>query len=311
MEHNPFEPLSERSSPRYHFANEETQYRLKVQHFSKVPKEFTIQRISFEKDVDRYVRAYHSGQNSCFTARGGPRVKSDEPRSPESLERSQRRSKTTLRKLVTELAPDHFVTFTTRETGPEYFTADHWASMWAHFVRLVRQSGAEFEYVAVLERHPSNPEHLHLHVAWRGHCHYSLMHRFWHIAICAQKGVKVTKMLRGSDAPGGMKDQPVKAPRGSFKRVRKIARYISKYLTKDLISEFNKKRYWPSKGIDLEAAQVYWLDSLSQFDAIREACIMLGQWDAEMGMTSQNLFMPSERVVWCAVDPALSPPPPF
>ena len=26
----------------------------------------------------------------------------------------------------------------------------------------------DFQYVSVLERHPTNPDHLHMHVAWRG-----------------------------------------------------------------------------------------------------------------------------------------------
>jgi hypothetical protein len=131
------------------------------------------------------------------------------------------------------------------------------------------------------------------------------------MSICAHRGERITKMLRGSDAPGNIQDRPVKAARGSFKQVRKIARYISKYITKDLISEFNKRRYWPSKGIDLAAAKVFWLDALSMTDAVREACSMLGQWDEELGLCPQKLFHPSDRVVWCAIDPADTPPPPF
>jgi hypothetical protein len=183
--------------------------------------------------------------------------------------------------------------------------------MWAYFVGLLRLAGHDFEYVAVLERHPSNPLHLHLHVAWRGNVNYKHLRRFWHMAICKQKGIRVTKTLYGAEAPGNIQDKPVHAPRGSFKQVRKIARYISKYITKDLITEFNKKRYWPSKGVNLEAAQVFWLDGLTQFEAVREACRMLGQWDDEFGLTPQKLFMPSERVCWCAIDPSLTPDPPF
>jgi hypothetical protein len=118
-------------------------------------------------------------------------------------------------------------------------------------------------------------------------------------------------MQRGEDALGNIVDRPVKAPRGSFKQVRKIARYISKYITKDLISEFNKKRYWPSKGISLPEAQVFWLDSLSMSDAIREACQLMGVWDAVGNTPGQKLFNPSDRVAWCAIDPERLPPPPF
>jgi hypothetical protein len=130
------------------------------------------------------------------------------------------------------------------------------------------------------------------------------------MALEARHGRKVRCILRGTESPGNIDVQNIKA-RDSIRRIRKIARYVSKYITKDLISEFNRRRYWPSKGIDLAAASVFWLDSLSQFDAVREACRMLGQWDEIAGLTEQKLFMPSERVCWCAIDPDRTPPPPF
>jgi hypothetical protein len=312
MEPDRLPPLAspDRSTLRHSWSDETTQFRVKLRRFSSCPPEFTVQRISFENDLERYRSAAERGQSSVHRPRG-KRAPSAE-RDPESVERSQRRAKSTLRLLVNELAPNHFCTFTTRETGPEYFTSADWSTMWGHFVRLVRMAGIDMEYVAVLERHPANPNHFHLHVALRGHIHYNWLRRFWHQAIVWHRdGVRLTRMLRGSDAPGNIQDQPVKAPRGSFKQVRKIARYISKYVTKDLISEFNKKRYWPSKGIDLAAAQVFWLDSLSMSDAVREACQMLGQWDDLANVPAQRLFMPSDRVAWCAIDPDSTPPPPF
>lgn len=296
--------------PRHGFASESEQYRLKVRQFSNCPPEFTVQKINFDRDLDAYARADRAGFSNVHRRRGARTVQAAVC-DAESIERSQRRAKTNLRLKVTELAPNHLSTFTTRETGPEYLTPEDWRVMWASFVRLVRMAGIEFEFVAVLERHPSNPQHLHLHVAWRGRAHYNQLRRFWHIAICSHRGEKINKMLRGVDAPGGIQDKPIKAPRGSFKQVRKIARYISKYITKDLIAEFNKKRYWPSKGIDLKAAQVFWLSGLTQFEAIREACLMMGLWDVELATTPQHLFRPSDRVCWCALDPELIPPPPF
>ncbi|MDE1557446.1 MULTISPECIES: hypothetical protein, partial [Comamonas] len=35
-------------------------------------------------------------------------------------------------------------------------TAEDWKAMWGYFVRLLRQADIDFQYVAVLERHPSN-----------------------------------------------------------------------------------------------------------------------------------------------------------
>jgi hypothetical protein len=310
---DPFSLPVDRSSPLHDWHWEQNQYRLKVQRYSNAPPEFTIQKISFERDWAKYHHAYEKGYSNCFPVRRR-RASSDEPRSGESIERSQRRAKSELRRKTIELAPNHLSTFTTRESGPEYLTPADWSAIWAHFVRLMRAYGYDFEYVAVLERHPSNPLHLHLHVAWRGHAHYGVMRRLWHIAICAHKGVKITKTLRGEDSPGNIQDQPVKAPRGSFKQIRKIAKYIAKYITKDLISEFNKKRYWPSKGINLAKAEVFWLDSLDQGQAIREALSMFGEWDHAAGPSGacpHKMFRPSDRIAWIAIDPENTPPPPF
>ncbi|MFV4069290.1 hypothetical protein ACNJP4_20880, partial [Mycobacterium tuberculosis] len=80
---------------------------------------------------------------------------------------------------------------------------------------------------------------------------------------------------------------------------------------KDLICEFNKRRYWPSKGINVESAQVFWLSSLDQQSAIREACELLGQWDYQAESPAQKMFRPSDRIAWFAVDPGSTPPPPF
>lgn len=309
MENNPFNAPLDRSTPLHPWYGETEQFRLKVQRFSNLPAEFTVQRISFAKDRERYENAAanaRSVETSIAPRRARAAQQNDEPRSAESLECSQRRAKIRVRLLVTELAPTALVTFTTRET----MTLDGLMWCWQYFTRLLRSSSMDYEYLAVPERHPTNPDHLHLHVAYRGRTPYGVLRRFWHMALEARHGRKVACILRGSDSPGNIDVQNIKA-RDSLRRIRKIARYVAKYITKDVICDFNRRRYWPSKGIDLSSAGVFWLDSLSQFDAIREACQMLGQWDDEMSLCPQKMFRPSERVAWCAIDPERSPPPPF
>lgn len=311
-------PQIDRTRPLHDWWWETEQYRLKVQEYSNSPTEYTIQKIDFGPELKRYRSAGERSQNtevSCFRTRKTREAPDPEtPRDPESIERAQRRAKTQIRKITTELAPNHFTTFTTREAGPDYLNPQQWAEMWGYFVGMVRKAGLEFEYVGVLERHPKNPDHLHLHVAWRGNAHYKILRRLWHIAILHQRGVKATKTQYGDDAPGNIQDQPVKAPRGSYKQTRRIARYISKYITKDLISEFNKKRYWVSKGVDLMASKVFWLNSLSIQDALREGLSMFGDWDYSTGGDGScpyNIFLPSDRVAWVCVDPDRKPPCPF
>lgn len=299
----PYSPV-----PLHGFSSEPEQYRLSVQQYRNCPPEFKVQRICFDRDLESYERAAAAGL-SRVSRRRGPRIAPVGPRSEESIETAQRRAKIRVRQVVNELAPNHFTTFTTREVGPVFLSPAEWREMWARFVRLVGLAGIEFEYCAVLERHPSNPQHLHLHVAWRGHARYEVLRRLWHIAISHQMGLDSRSVKRGEHSPGNIQDKPVKAPRGSFKQIRKISKYISKYITKDLITEFNKKRYWVSRGVSVMAARLFWLKGLSQGEAVKEACQLLGEWDYEHGLIPQDYFRPSDRVFWCQIDPAKSPPP--
>lgn len=278
---------------------EETQFRAKYQRFGKAPPELTVQRINFERDVDRYRRAAENGNLSCFPGRRARNP--DRLQDLESIERSQRRAKTKVRLLVTELAPNSFITFTTRKTYP----LDQLARIWESFCGRARLVDPQFERVAVPEPHPTNPDHYHLHVAARSNISRATLRRLWHIALEAFEGRRVTATLRGADAPGNIHEQPIKG-RNTLKRIQKIARYISKYITKELIERFNRKRYWPSKGINLASAQVFWLTSTDQGAAIREACVMLGAWDG-VG-PSFKAFMPSDRVFWMPFDIVHEPP---
>ena len=295
--------IPEALTPRHSWVGELEQYRLKIQLFSSVPPEVTIQKIDFSPEFQRYQRAYENGQTrvSTYRRKRDPSAAPD----PESVERSQRRAKTRCRLHVVELAPNSLVTFTTRET----LTPGQLLWVWQRFTKYLRDASIDHEYVVVPEPHPSNPSHLHLHAAWRGKVNRNLLRRFWHMALEARHGRRVTAALRGSDAPGNIDDQPIKA-RGHYKRIRKIAKYISKYITKAMISAFNKRRYWPSKGINVEAAKTFWLHGLSQVEAIREACILIGEWDHAAGAPTHRLFRPSDRLCWFAIDPDACPPPP-
>ena len=54
------------------------------------------------------------------------------------------------------------------------------------------------------------------------------------------------------------------------RRVYKVASYISKYLTKDSVVRFNKKRYWASR-VNLPEVRRYWLKSRNLGEAMLEA----------------------------------------
>lgn len=291
----------ERDKPRHSVFWEEVQYCAKWQTFKGAPPELTIQKVDFGSEVQAYIRAAHAGLSHVPPRARAKRKDPGESRDPESVERSQRRAKTTLRLLVTQLAPRGMVTFTTRKTYP----LDDLAAIWRRFVALAYMVDPELKYVCVPEPHPSNPDHFHLHAAWRGVLNIDTLRRLWHVALEAHEGRRVSRRLEGPASPGNIDVRSVKG-RDVNARVRKIARYISKYITKDLIERFNRRRYWPAKGIDLPGARRFWLDATDQASAIREACELLGCWDEVA--PAGKLWAPSDRVAFIRVEPVPNPP---
>ena len=166
----------------------------------------TIQGISFEEDQLAYRRAYESSAEHCFRRSGGLRVPAEGGPSDEDMGRARRRAKTRVRKLVKELVPNHFTTFTIRESGPVYYTAEIWKLIWGHFVRYLRLAGVDFQYVSVLGVIPRTRITcicMLLGVV-RLHC-YNMLRRFWHMAIGKRAGVVVKKVLRGPDSLGNVR----------------------------------------------------------------------------------------------------------
>jgi len=173
-------------------------------------------------------------------------------RDERDMVRAANRARKMVRLNVKQIGADHLVTFTTREdeNSPEEL-----AGMLKKWVRSYRSlSGEAFAYVAVPERHPKNPKHWHLHVAIRGWLKINLARRLWW-NCCGGRGmgnVDVQYIKVGADRHG--------IPQGALVKSEKIARYLSKYMSKDLLFAHrpDKKRYWRSE-FDLPEARRYWL----------------------------------------------------
>lgn len=146
--------------------------------------------------------------------------------------RSIQRSKQKLRYKIKSMGADRLLTVTVRENDPDtYLSLDEWVKRWARFMRLLRQAGHSFDYVAILEHHKKG--NYHLHAALNAHCNVKLLRRLWWIC-CGGRGqgnidVEYRKDLTPTQRRAG------------------IAKYMSKYLSKQLgHTEFNRKRYWAS-----------------------------------------------------------------
>jgi hypothetical protein len=194
------------------------------------------------------------------------RRKQVEERSEKDMLRAVARAKKVVRHAVKQITCDHMMTLTTRQ---EENTPEELAVMWKAFVRRYRRfSNDEFPYVAVPERHPSNPRHWHLHVAIRGRLKLNIARQIWWY-VCGGRGlgnVDVQWIKVGCDANG--------VPRGPLVKAEKIARYISKYMTKDLLFAHrpDKKRYWRSE-FDMPEARRYWLHARPGENGVTDALL--------------------------------------
>lgn len=237
-----------------------------------------------------------------------------EDRKPTDMLRAVARAKKTIRLAVKQIGCDHLLTLTTRE---EENDPAKLACQWKEFVRKYRKySDNDFPYVAVPERHPSNPKHWHLHIAIRGRLKLNVARQLWW-AICGGRGmgnVDVRYIKVGCDPQTG-------EPRGPLMRSEKIARYISKYITKDLIFAHrpDKKRYWRSE-FDLPEARRYWLKTRPDYseDSINAAFAELRQRFGGFSFMKCTFFeFPDGTGMWFSYNPdsrvldSFSDPPPF
>lgn len=271
-------------------------YVLKVQSFLHGGYESTVRLINMEK-----VGAAMDGYGPC-----GKRSKPEEL-NPDHIAKAAARAKRKSRHLIRNMGATHMTTFTVRETEQTGFrTRGQWLELWDRYRRLLTKAlGGEFPYVAVLERHEKG--NFHLHVAWVGRVNLNIVRPIWW-TVCGGRGM------------GNVHARYFKVPPGGDRAAR-IARYISKYVTKSFAEEpdFNKKRYWASRQT-LPELRRYVLRAQSFAEALEEVRLMLGlDWSrfqvlGARGVSRlQNLFLfPSGDGAWINYIPELhSIPPPF
>jgi len=269
---------------------------LKIQPFAKGGYEATI----------RYLDLGKIGRAMDFEGIRGKRETPDEI-SVENQIKAAARAKKKMRHLVKNMMADHLVTFTRRELeGSDYWTPEQWAKAWDKFRRLLTRYIGEFPYVAILEKHKKG--NYHLHVAWCGRVNVGIVRKMWLAA------------LGGGQGCGNIDAKKFKVPAGGDRAAR-IARYISKYVSKHFEADprFNKKRYWASRQT-LEEVRRYVLNADTIDSALQEVQGLLGfdffkRLFLENGrITAEDFFFfPDGGGVWWSHVPGLhdTEPPPF
>lgn len=218
------------------------QFRAKLTRFKAGGFELSVRLVDRQKAKD-----YHD----AFGGWGAP-VKPREPGeeiNQDNLLRARRRAKTKVRHLAKSMGVTHLLTLTQRA---QVNTREEILQAWARFLRLYeRYFGERLVFIQVLERHPTNPDHLHLHAAVTSFLPVKVLRRLWYIALGGRGNEE------GKDTPGGVNMRQIKTPHAG-RRASRIARYIAKYMTKDTAEEFNKKRYSASRGFAPESMS-WWM----------------------------------------------------
>lgn len=291
---------------------EPIQYRAKLQTFTHLPAELVVRAVDFEPQNQRIMDAYRrslpftsSGQViQMATARARkPRQPGEAPK-PENVQRALFRARKRLKDAIKELAPTALLTLTSRNRLNDL---DRAYRAWGRMLTLVRQADPEFAAVVVPELHASGL-HWHLHVAVRTTLGHKVLRRCWHIALSWLDGVRVSKTLRGSDAPGNVDLKYGSRGADVAGRAARIARYIGKYLSKDLHAEAGRKSYAPTRNVSVAESQRFYLHALSAEDARIEALGILGFSQADA--REVTFWTPDDKLAYVAFKASQWPPKP-
>ena len=268
-------------------------WRVKVTRFRGGGFEVSAGLVDRERARSRWERTQGFGVPCRKRARGNEL-------DPDSVRRARQRAQTRVRHLAKNLGVSHLLTLSTRQRAN---TREEMLGYWSRFLRLYeRASGKRLAFIEVVEQHPTNPGHLHIHAAVTSYLHANTLRRLWYIALGG------TGAERGSATPGGVHMRQFKSKEAG-RRASRIARYIAKYMTKDTVEEFNKKRYSASRGASsgLEADSM-WLSAKSRYEAMVELIRLFG-----LDILPENFWpAPSGRRIWAqmvAGDSGADPPP--
>lgn len=182
----------------------------------------------------------------------------------ENLSRAVRRARQQIRFHCRQLCVDHMLTLTYRQNveDVEVLKKD-----WQEFVRLVRKSKPQWQFVACRERQDRGA--LHMHVAVKGRQDIALLRKSWYQALGGDGN-------ETGDATPGQVDVRGPSKRWGAKttdwKVAKLAGYMTKYMHKafEELDAKGSKRYWHSKGIEKPEVEKVWLASSSFVEAIKD-----------------------------------------
>ncbi|MDP3444954.1 MAG: hypothetical protein Q8T08_19010 [Ignavibacteria bacterium] len=157
-----------------------------------------------------------------------------------SLERSIRRSQ----KLVSDYVRcNWFDLFATITIATDRYNTEHSKKKLLTWLKNQRDRNGKFRYIIVSEFHKDGALHFHVLLAnYNGKLKRSINPKTGHGIISNGKPVFELSEYKS----GFTKVQEIGQ---TVEDQAKVGRYISKYITKEMVSIFGKKRFWTSKGL--------------------------------------------------------------
>lgn len=196
--------------------------------------------LDFGGGVFEALAVYQSEKFENRLVNGEKKKTSREDMSEENRGRSEARARKEMRHRVMMMKADRLLTLTARADIQDREIFEKAVAKMTRSCR--KQWGDKFQYVLVYERHKENREGFHCHMALNQYFNVNLLRYFWHRALgWAGKGI-----AKGSDSPGNV---DMTSPRKGFWERHKIAKYLSKYMSKGIQGDINAKRYMSSQNI--------------------------------------------------------------
>ena len=192
---------------------------------------------------DVEICAIRLGEEDSLRRGGGAKRKHDDKSTMDAatLHKSISRARTTVRRKLLSMSADRLLTLTFRENVQDI--DDAW-NCFKYFCKLMRfRYRDRWAYVCVPEYQKRGAVHFHLAIV--GYYHANTVRRMW---------------LRASGKRGGNVDitTPRKAGKNSW-NPKRIAAYLTKYITKGDSVDFNRRRYSSGGDIQIPEPQKGWL----------------------------------------------------
>lgn len=161
-----------------------------------------------------------------------PNRNSDQP-SDKSIEESLRRTRTTIFDYALSNNFSYFVTFTFNPKKVDRYSIESTSNIMKYWLNRQKKRSPNFAYVIVPEFHKDGAIHFHALIR-----DYNAELKSTNVFQNGKRVYNLTGFTAGFTNAQKLDDDQTKA-----------AAYLTKYITKDMINRFNKRRYWASKNL--------------------------------------------------------------